>query len=126
MTCAKSELGGISISQTLHSPIAPRCQSAYNNLGRCQEASMSNQIQQDEKRRIEAEIAMVQAELERLAVKLEYKPEWSLGQGDPAVQEWDLNVGLKRDAERRLKSLQNALTKLAQGSYAICEICGAP
>jgi DnaK suppressor protein len=87
---------------------------------------MSNQVKQDEKRRIEAEIAVVQAELERLAVKLEYKPEWSLGQGDPAVQEWDLNVGLKREAERRLKSLQNALNKLAQGSYAICEVCGAP
>lgn len=87
---------------------------------------MSNQVIQDEKRRIEVEIAMVQAELERLAVKLEYKPEWSLGQGDPAVQEWDLNVGLKQEAERRLKSLQNALAKLAQGSYAICERCGAP
>jgi RNA polymerase-binding transcription factor DksA len=87
---------------------------------------MSNHVKQDEKRRIENEIAMVQAELDRLAIKLENKPEWSLGQGDPAVQEWEMNFGLKRDAERRLKLLQNALTKLAQGSYAICEICGAP
>ncbi len=87
---------------------------------------MANQIKQSERRRIEDEMAAVRAELDRLAVKLENKPEWSLGEGDPAVQEWEMNFALKQEAEHRLKSLQAALQKLEKGSYAICEVCGQP
>ncbi len=85
---------------------------------------MANKTHQADRRRIEEEMTMVKSELQRLAVKLENKPEWSLGQGDPAVQEWELNFELKKEAEHRLKSLETALAKLASGSYAICETCG--
>ena len=87
---------------------------------------MANNTREFEKRRIEEEMAMVRAELQRLVIKLENKPEWSLGEGDPTVQEWELNYELKKEAERRLRSLEAALQKLARGSYAICEICGKP
>ncbi len=87
---------------------------------------MANKTHQAEQRRIEEELTRVRGELQRLAVKLENKPEWSLGDGDPAVQEWELNYELKKEAERRLKSLETALQKLAHGKYAICEVCGKP
>ena len=79
-----------------------------------------------ERQRIETEIVAVQAELAHLAEKLANKPEWTLGGGDPSVQEWELNFRLKQEAEHRLKSLQIALQKLEQGSYAICEVCKQP
>ncbi|MBI5880131.1 MAG: TraR/DksA C4-type zinc finger protein [Chloroflexi bacterium] len=81
---------------------------------------------QAERAHIEHEIAEVQGELERLREKLENKPEWTLGAGDPSVQEWEMNYTLKQDAERRLKSLQVALDKVEHGRYAICEVCGQP
>ncbi len=87
---------------------------------------MTSKVQQAERRRIEAEIATVKEELARLIEKLENKPEWSLGEGDPSLQEWEMNYALKKDVERRLKSLQAALQKVERGSYAICEICGKP
>lgn len=87
---------------------------------------MANRTHEAERRRIEEELAMVKAELQRLAQKLENKPEWSLGEGDPTVQEWELNYELKKEAERRLNRLEAALDKLQRGSYAICEICGNP
>jgi len=84
------------------------------------------QMKEAEKHRIEQEIASVQAELDHLLEKLENKPEWSLGEGDPMVQEWEMNYVLKREAEHRLKSLRTALDKLEHGKYAICEVCGNP
>ena len=87
---------------------------------------MANKTHQPEQRRIEEEIAIVKAELQRLYAKLENKPAWSLGDGDPTVQEWELNFELKKETEYRLKSLETALQKLQHGSYAICESCGKP
>lgn len=84
------------------------------------------QTMQAERGRIEHELANVQAELDRLLEKLQNKPEWSLGAGDPSVQEWEMNYSLKQDVERRLKSLRTALEKLERGKYAICEVCGKP
>jgi RNA polymerase-binding transcription factor DksA len=79
-----------------------------------------------ERRRIEEEIVVVQDELARLQEKLANKPEWTLGGGDPSIQEWELNFKLKQEAEHRLKLLQAALQKLESGSYAICEVCKQP
>jgi RNA polymerase-binding transcription factor DksA len=79
-----------------------------------------------ERQRIEAEIVTVQNELAHLAEKLADKPEWTLGGGDPSIQEWEMNFVLKQEAEHRLKLLQTALQKLESGSYAICEVCKQP
>ncbi|MEP7200809.1 MAG: TraR/DksA C4-type zinc finger protein [Chloroflexota bacterium] len=87
---------------------------------------MANKTRQVERHRIEVELATVQGELDRLFVKLENKPEWTLGGGDPSLQEWEMNYALKQEVEHRLKSLHTALLKLDQGSYAICEHCGKP
>ncbi|MBI3732766.1 MAG: TraR/DksA C4-type zinc finger protein [Chloroflexi bacterium] len=85
---------------------------------------MASHTHQTERRRIDNEITLVEEELQHLLVKLQEKPEWSLGDGDPGVQEWEMNYALKQEAERKLKSLQTAIQKLERGQYAICEVCG--
>jgi len=90
------------------------------------EVGMIIESKEIERERIEHEIATVIGELERLRDKLENKPEWTLGAGDPSVQEWEMNFALRQEADRRLKSLQAALEKLEHGRYAICEVCGQP
>jgi RNA polymerase-binding transcription factor DksA len=87
---------------------------------------MTTLIHPTERQRIEAEMGAVKAELMHLAEKLANKPEWTLGGGDPSIQEWEMNFALKQEAEHRLKSLQAALQKLESGSYAICEVCKQP
>lgn len=87
---------------------------------------MDTKAKRAERRRIQEEIASVEHELHNLDLKLENKPEWSLGEGDPSIHEWELNYSLRKDVERRLHSLQTALDKLEHGSYAICEVCGKP
>jgi len=87
---------------------------------------MDTKAKRGERRRIHEEIANVEHELHNLNVKLENKPEWSLGEGDPSVHEWEMNFSLKKEVEHRLRSLQSALEHLEQGSYAICEVCGKP
>jgi RNA polymerase-binding transcription factor DksA len=87
---------------------------------------METKAKRAERRRIQEEIDSVNHELRNLDVKLENKPEWSLGEGDPSVHEWEMNYALKKEVERRLQSLQIALQKLEHGSYAICEVCGKP
>ena len=85
-----------------------------------------SQTKHAERDRIEQELASVQTELDHLLEKLENKPEWTLGEGDPSLQEWEMNYALKQEVEHRLKSLRTALDKLEHGKYAICEVCGKP
>ncbi len=87
---------------------------------------MARKINTVERKRIQDEITNVEHELHNLVLKLENKPEWSLGEGDPSVHEWEMNFALKREVERRLHSLQAALQKVGSASYAICEGCGKP
>ena len=53
----------------------------------------------------------VEKAAELAAWVLRDKPEWTLGAGDPSVQEWEMNYSLKQEADHRLKSLQTALDR---------------
>ena len=76
-----------------------------------------------ERVRIEAGLQAAANEIRLLDEKLTNEPEWGLGEGDPTIQEWELNFALKQEAQRKLQMLQTALKKVARGKYGLCERC---
>jgi RNA polymerase-binding transcription factor DksA len=73
-----------------------------------------------------AERAEVISELEALNARLETKADYELGEGDPMIYQWELNLALRERAEQHLAEVDQALTQLDQGSYGLCEQCGQP
>jgi DnaK suppressor protein len=73
--------------------------------------------------RLEAELAETMAELERLEKKLQVEVEYGLGEGDPIIYEREMNMALRRRARRKVKSMQDALSRFEEGTYGICERC---
>jgi DnaK suppressor protein len=74
--------------------------------------------------RLEKELGETLAELDRLEQKLQVEVEYGLGEGDPIIYEREMNMALRRRARRKVKSLEEALKRLEEGTYGICEICG--
>jgi RNA polymerase-binding protein DksA len=76
------------------------------------------------KDRLEAELAETMGELERLEKKVQVEVEYGLGEGDPSIYEREINMALRRRTRRKVRSLQEALTRFEEGTYGICERCG--
>jgi DnaK suppressor protein len=74
--------------------------------------------------RLEKELRDTLAELERLEEKLQVEVEYGLGEGDPNIYEREINMALRRRTRRKVKSLQEALTRFEEGTYGFCEMCG--
>lgn len=76
--------------------------------------------------RLLAERAEVLKELEQLRSRLEIKGDYELGEGDPMIYQWELNLALRERAEQHLVEIEEALEQLEQGLYGRCERCGKP
>jgi DnaK suppressor protein len=74
--------------------------------------------------RLLAERADVEAELETLRSRLETKGDYELGEGDPMIYQWELNLALCKRAEQHLAQIDEALEQLEAGAYGKCERCG--
>jgi DnaK suppressor protein len=85
---------------------------------------MDGKEQETVKDRLEAELAETMAELERLEKKLQVEVEYGLGEGDPIIYEREINMALRRRTRRKIRSLQEALARVEEGTYGICERCG--
>jgi len=70
------------------------------------------------------QLAQARARLELLEEQLSVVPDYSLGEGDPAVYEWERNLAEKRMLERKVETLEAALRRLEEGQYGVCERCG--
>lgn len=87
----------------------------------------TNQDQLTEARnRLLAERAEVMRELEQLRGRLETKGDYELGEGDPMIYQWELNLALRERAEQHLAEIEEALEQLEMGVYGRCERCGKP
>jgi len=64
-------------------------------------------------------------ELEQLDKRLQQKAEYGPGKGDPAIYEWELTLALRQQAQAKVETTRQALQRLAEGRYGICERCGA-
>ncbi len=76
--------------------------------------------------RLLAEREEVLKELEQLRSRLEVKGDYELGEGDPMIYQWELNLALRERAEQHLAEIEEALEQLEQGLYGRCERCGKP
>jgi RNA polymerase-binding transcription factor DksA len=76
--------------------------------------------------RLLAERAEVEADLETLRARLETKGDYELGEGDPMIYQWELNLALCKRAEQHLAEIDEALQQLEKGIYGRCERCGGP
>ncbi|MBC7242246.1 MAG: TraR/DksA C4-type zinc finger protein [Anaerolineae bacterium] len=74
--------------------------------------------------RLETERQQVLEEIAELDRRLEVKPDYSLGAGDPAVYQWEFNLALRQQAQDKLEEIEDALRRLDEGRYGICEKCG--
>jgi DnaK suppressor protein len=80
----------------------------------------------DVRARLVAERAEVLEELEALRARLETKGDYELGEGDPMIYQWELNLALRERAEQHLAEIDQALEQLDSGGYGRCERCGGP
>ena len=76
-----------------------------------------------ERERLQIELEKAQAELDQLNKLLQHKADYAIGEGDPAIYDWEFNLAQRRRAERKVKSIQEALQKLGEGTYGMCERC---
>jgi RNA polymerase-binding protein DksA len=76
-----------------------------------------------EKERLQRELEKARAELEQLDKLLEHKADYAIGEGDPAIYNWEFNLALRQRAERKVKSIEEALQKIGKGTYGVCEKC---
>jgi DnaK suppressor protein len=74
--------------------------------------------------RLQAERAKVMDELDTLRGRLETKGDYGLGEGDPMIYQWELNLALCKRAEQHLVEIDGALGQLDMGLYGRCERCG--
>lgn len=77
-----------------------------------------------EQERLQRELKKARAELAHLNKLLEHKADYAIGEGDPAIYDWEFNLAQRQRAERKVKSLEEALQKLGKGTYGVCERCG--
>ena len=76
--------------------------------------------------RLVSERSEALAEIESLRARLEVKGDYGLGEGDPMIYQWELNLALCKRAEQHLAEIDEALEQLEMGIYGRCEKCGKP
>lgn len=80
----------------------------------------------EDRERLQRELAEARAEVEKLKKRLGDKGDYGLGEGDPAIVQWEINLALLQRAEEKVQQLQEALENLTAGTYGVCEVCGKP
>lgn len=79
-----------------------------------------------DRERLQKELAEARAEVDKLRRRLGDKADYGLGEGDPAIVQWEINLALLQRAEQKVEQLQEALENLTAGTYGVCEVCGNP
>jgi RNA polymerase-binding protein DksA len=87
-------------------------------------AKLSQAEVQQEKERLERELNEAGTELAEIEQHLEDRGDYSLGEGDPAIQTWELNLALYQRARDKAESIRAALQRIAEGTYGVCQRCG--
>jgi DnaK suppressor protein len=79
-----------------------------------------------EVRSIEDELEHICGQIAKLERALQDRPDYGLGEGDPAIVRWELDKVLLEQRRERKTELERALARITQGTYGTCEQCGSP
>jgi RNA polymerase-binding transcription factor DksA len=75
---------------------------------------------------LQRELDELQAQINTLERKLKEKPDYGLGQGDPAITQWELDRTLLQQLKTQAAGIERTLSQAAEKVYGICEQCGEP
>jgi len=75
------------------------------------------------KKKLQDELQSALKELEQLDSRLQQKADYGPGKGDPAIYEWELTLALRQQAQAKVETTRQALQRLEEGRYGICERC---
>ncbi len=89
-------------------------------------AATSAHTREHELKRLREELREAEEELQEVLRELEDKPEFGLGVGSPRLYEWEMNLARRDQLREKIASLKEAIERLEQGEYGICESCGNP
>ncbi len=74
---------------------------------------------------LEQQLQEALKELQQLDKRLQQKADYGPGKGDPAIYEWEFTLALRQQAQIRVETTRQALARVDEGRYGICEQCGA-
>ena len=80
----------------------------------------------DKTKALQRELDELQAQINTLERNLEEKPDYGLGQGDPAITQWELDQTLLQQLKTQAAGIERTLSQAAENVYGICEQCGKP
>lgn len=75
---------------------------------------------------LQQELDRLNEQIAKLEQALEEKPDYGLGEGDPAITRWEMNLALLKQCQERADKLGRALKRADQGQYGVCRYCGEP
>lgn len=87
---------------------------------------MKTETVRDDKAELQKELEELEAQIAALEAGLQEKPDYGLGQGDPAITRWEFDQAMLERLKERAESLRRALGRLNEGTYGVCERCGRP
>lgn len=76
------------------------------------------------KERLELELQEANQEKEQLEKQLNDKPDFGPGEGATFATSWEMTLARRDEVTARIKSLQDALNRVEQGTYGVCQNCG--
>lgn len=75
---------------------------------------------------LQRELEEVQRQIAALERATESKPDYGLGEGDPAITRWEMDAALLERLRERRNDLTRTLSGASGAIYGICERCGNP
>ena len=78
----------------------------------------------EDKRVLEAQLDSLRTQIAKLEDALEDKPDYGLGEGDPAITQWEMNYALLERFRGRRERVKQALSRAEGGTYGVCIQCG--
>ena len=78
------------------------------------------------KQRLEQQLGAANVELAEIEERLQDKGDYGPGTGDPLVVRWELSLARRERVDARIEALQEALERLQDGTYGLCQSCGRP
>jgi RNA polymerase-binding transcription factor DksA len=81
---------------------------------------------EDKEASLKTELEQVQAQISSLQSALDDKPDYGLGEGDPAITRQELDRVLLEQLKERAASIEHALLAMSKDVYGVCEQCGQP